>query len=99
MPIFDFIIITYQLYGIGAGKYTAGQVLINDDLLCYFDAFVLKFVKKYANLAEIITGAFREYTEEVRSGKFPGPEHAYHVLEEERESFDKVVERYRKGRG
>jgi len=86
------------VYGIGAGKYTDGQVLINGDMLGYFDAFVPKFVKKYANLAEIITGAFREYAEEVRSGKFPGPEHAYHVLDEEREGFDRVVEKYRKDR-
>lgn len=84
------------VYGIGAGKHTDGQLLINGDMLGYFDAFIPKFVKKYANLAEVITRAFGEYVKEVQSGEFPGPEHAYHVLENELEGFNKVIEKYSK---
>jgi 3-methyl-2-oxobutanoate hydroxymethyltransferase len=84
------------VYGIGAGRYTDGQLLINGDMLGYFEAFTPKFVKKYTNLAEIITKALRDYVEDVQGGIFPGPEHAYNVLEEELEGFNRVVEKYSK---
>jgi 3-methyl-2-oxobutanoate hydroxymethyltransferase len=86
------------VYGIGAGKHTDGQLLINGDMLGYFDAFTPKFVKKYTNLAVIITDALKEYVEEVRSGKFPGPEHGYSVLKEEEEAFNAMVSRYMRGK-
>jgi 3-methyl-2-oxobutanoate hydroxymethyltransferase len=86
------------VYGIGAGVHTDGQLLINGDMLGYFEAFTPKFVKKYANLAGVITDALRTYVEEVHSGVFPGPEHGYNVLDEEKEAFEKVVATYRKKR-
>jgi 3-methyl-2-oxobutanoate hydroxymethyltransferase len=84
------------VYGIGAGPNTDGQLLINGDMLGYFEAFTPKFVKKYANLAQVITDAFKEYVDEVHSGRFPGPEHSYSVLKDEQEAFNAVVERYKK---
>ncbi len=84
------------VYGIGAGPDTDGQLLINGDMLGYFEAFTPKFVKKYANLAQVITDAFKEYVDEVHSGRFPGPEHSYSVLKDELEAFNAVVERYKK---
>ncbi|MFW6180837.1 MAG: 3-methyl-2-oxobutanoate hydroxymethyltransferase [Spirochaetota bacterium] len=84
------------VYGIGAGGLTDGQLLINGDMLGYFEAFTPKFVKKYANLAETITRAFKDYVADVRAGAFPGPEHGYSVLSEETEAFNRVVEKYRK---
>ncbi len=73
--------------GIGAGMHTDGQVLIIGDMLGFFEAFTPKFVKKYANLAEIIVKAFTEYAEDVRSGKFPEDKHCYHMLEGELEKL------------
>lgn len=84
------------VYGIGAGPDTDGQLLINGDMLGYFEAFTPKFVKKYANLAHVITDAFKEYVDEVHSGRFPGPEHSYSVLKDELKAFNAVVERYKK---
>ena len=84
------------VYGIGAGPDTDGQLLINGDMLGYFEAFTPKFVKKYANLAQVITDAFKEYVDEVHSGRFPGPEHSYSVLKDELKAFNAVVERYKK---
>ena len=80
--------------GIGAGMYTDGQVLINGDLLGIFEAFTPKFVKKYANVGEIIVKAFTEYAEDVRSGKFPEEKHCYRMLEGEHE---KLQARLKKG--
>ncbi len=87
-------LLNIPVYGIGAGKFTDGQLLINGDMLGYFEAFTPKFVKKYANLAEVITNAFKDYVKDVKSGKFPGPEHAYNVLKEELPGFKQVVEKY-----
>ncbi|UCF98123.1 MAG: 3-methyl-2-oxobutanoate hydroxymethyltransferase [Spirochaetaceae bacterium] len=88
-------LLTIPVYGIGAGPHTDGQVLINGDMLGYFEAFTPKFVKKYTNLAEIITKALQEYVDDVRQGRFPGPEHSYSVLKEELDKFNDVVKRYK----
>ncbi|MDP6043818.1 MAG: 3-methyl-2-oxobutanoate hydroxymethyltransferase [Dehalococcoidales bacterium] len=80
--------------GIGAGMYTDGQVLINGDILGMFEAFTPKFVKRYANMGEIIVKAFTEYAEDIRSGKFPEEKHCYRMLEGEHE---KLQARLKKG--
>jgi 3-methyl-2-oxobutanoate hydroxymethyltransferase len=76
---------------IGAGMYTDGQLLIIGDMLGYFEAFTPKFVKKYANLAEIIEKALREFGEDVRSGKFPEEKHCYHMLDGEYEKLQVLL--------
>lgn len=63
--------------GIGAGNGCDGQVLVYQDLLGMFSDFTPKFVKRYANLGEIMKDAFRSYIEEVGSGAFPAEEHEY----------------------
>ena len=63
--------------GIGAGPATDGQVLVFHDMLGLTTGKAPKFVKRYANLAEDIARAAAEYAEDVRTGKFPGPEHEY----------------------
>jgi 3-methyl-2-oxobutanoate hydroxymethyltransferase len=74
------------VYGIGAGPDCDGQVLIVSDVLGVFETFTPRFVKRYAGLAEEMKRAFAQYTQEVRDGTFPGPEHTYPMLpgEEER---------------
>ncbi len=77
--------------GIGAGMYTDGQVLIIGDMLGYFEAFTPKFVKKYANLAEVIDKAFREYIDDVRTGKFPEEKHCYRMIEGESDKLEGLL--------
>jgi 3-methyl-2-oxobutanoate hydroxymethyltransferase len=62
--------------GIGAGRYTDGQVLVYHDLLGHSD-FVPKFVKHYASLDTDIVSALNHYCGEVREGSFPSPENVY----------------------
>ncbi len=68
------------VYSIGAGP-ADGQLLICGDMLGLFQAFTPKFVKKYANVAEIETNAFKEYVQDVKTGRFPTDDYVYHVLE------------------
>ena len=63
--------------GIGAGPYCDGQVQVTNDLLGLYGEFHPKHAKKYANLSGTVLQAFKSYVEEVKAGKFPGPEHTF----------------------
>ncbi|MDR1926848.1 MAG: 3-methyl-2-oxobutanoate hydroxymethyltransferase [Endomicrobium sp.] len=63
--------------GIGAGRFCDGQVLVIDDMIGMSTDFMPKFVKKYANVGEIIKTAVKNYVEEVKGGKFPQEENTY----------------------
>lgn len=65
--------------GIGAGNGCDGQVLVYQDMLGMFSDFTPKFVKRYANVGEVMTAAFKQYDEEVKSGAFPSDEHTYKI--------------------
>ena len=65
--------------GIGAGKDCDGQVLVYQDMLGMFSDFTPKFVKRYANIGEVMKEAFQNYIKEVRDGVFPAEENTYKV--------------------
>ena len=87
--------LTIPVYSIGAGMNCDGQLLIVSDLIGQFQAFTPKFVKKYANIAEVITNAMSEYVKEVKGGAFPLDEHCYHILAEEEEKIQAVFKEYK----
>src|SRR3954466_8199583 len=73
--------------GIGAGPSTDGQVLVLHDLLAIHDDFQPKFGKRFAAVkAEMLRGV-EAYAEEVRTRRFPGPEHTYGIAPEELDRF------------
>lgn len=73
---------------IGAGPHCDGQLLIVSDLIGQFQAFTPKFVKKYCNVAEIITNAMKEYVAEVKAVEFPDEdEYCYHMVQGEEARF------------
>lgn len=63
--------------GIGAGPRCDGQVLVSYDLLGLYGKMVPKFVKRYANLEEVILEAVNRFREEVEQGVFPDQEHGF----------------------
>ena len=63
--------------GIGAGNGCDGQVLVIYDLLGMDKSFKPKFVKRFAELHDVITGAIGDYIGEVRSGAFPDAAHSF----------------------
>jgi 3-methyl-2-oxobutanoate hydroxymethyltransferase len=79
---------------IGAGMHCDGQLLIVSDMIGQFQAFTPKFVKKYCNVAEVVTQAMGEYCEEVRQGRFPAEEHCYRMIQGEEEKFLKLMKEY-----
>lgn len=68
--------------GIGAGNGCDGQVLVYQDMLGMFSDFTPKFFKRYANIGEMMTEAFKKYDEEVKSTAFPSAEHTYKIDDE-----------------
>jgi 3-methyl-2-oxobutanoate hydroxymethyltransferase len=69
--------LTIPTIGIGAGAGCDGQVLVIHDILGLFDDFTPKFVKRYADLKAVMTGAVESFIKDVREQKFPGEEHSF----------------------
>jgi 3-methyl-2-oxobutanoate hydroxymethyltransferase len=73
--------------GIGAGGGCDGQVLVLHDLLGMSKRPSPKFVRRYAEVGEIVTKAVAQYADDVRSGAFPSDAETYHASNELREAF------------
>ena len=74
MPLIDVPVI-----GIGAGPATDGQVLVFHDLLGIRDGLGPRFVKRYANIQQEMNDGVSAYAEDVRSRRYPAPEHTYSI--------------------
>jgi len=69
--------LTIPTVGIGAGVGCDAQVLVWTDMAGLTPGAPLTFVKQYADLRGILTEATRAYADDVREGRFPGPEHSF----------------------
>jgi 3-methyl-2-oxobutanoate hydroxymethyltransferase len=64
--------------GIGAGPDCDAQVLVWQDMAGLRREKAPRFVKRYADLAGVLSQAATDFAEDVRRGEFPAPEHAFH---------------------
>lgn len=89
--------ITDNLYiptiGIGAGKYTDGQILVINDIIGKFDGFSPKFARKYADAKTIIKESIRQYIEDVREENFPDKDESFQLNEEEEAKFESYLQK------
>ncbi|WP_028981585.1 3-methyl-2-oxobutanoate hydroxymethyltransferase [Sporocytophaga myxococcoides] len=69
--------LTIPVIGIGAGPFVDGQVLVTHDMLGITKEFKPRFLRRYAELDNIITNAVEEYIKDVKSVDFPGQEEYY----------------------
>ena len=69
--------LTIPTIGIGAGVGCDGQVLVLHDMLGLNETFNPKFLRRYAELSEVVRAAVRAYADDVRGGRYPGPEHSF----------------------
>ena len=74
--------LTIPTIGIGAGRYTDGQVLVADDILGKYSEFKPKFARRYANIGEIMYNAASSYINDVTSLSFPGEEELFQLSDE-----------------
>ena len=69
--------ISIPTVGIGSGADCSGQVQVFHDIIGMFDGFVPKHTRRYAETGNVITTALASYADDVRNGRFPGPEHNF----------------------
>lgn len=69
--------VSVPIIGIGAGNGVDGQVLVVHDMLGINNEFSPRFLRKYANLYDIMTEAVKNYIDDVRSGDFPNQNEQY----------------------
>lgn len=81
--------------GIGAGKYTDGQILVVDDVLGKFDGFSPKFVRKYADIKTTIKNAVSSYVIDVKEQTFPEINESFQLKEDEYEEFESYINKER----
>ena len=69
--------ISIPVIGIGAGGGVDGQVLVMHDMLGINQGFSPRFLRRYADLAGIMTEAVQNYIGDVKSGDFPNESESY----------------------
>jgi 3-methyl-2-oxobutanoate hydroxymethyltransferase len=71
--------IEVPVIGIGAGPATDGQVLVFHDLLGIREGLGPRFVKRYASLQQEMDAGVAAFAEDVRTRRYPAPEHTYSI--------------------
>jgi 3-methyl-2-oxobutanoate hydroxymethyltransferase len=74
--------LSIPVIGIGAGKYTDGQVLVYHDMVGYGFHHIPKFVKSYGNVKDVMIEGLQKYKEEVQQMRFPEEAHSFNMKTE-----------------
>jgi 3-methyl-2-oxobutanoate hydroxymethyltransferase len=69
--------LTIPVIGIGAGPDVDGQVLVVHDMLGITREFKPRFLRRYAELGDLMHQAVTEYVADVKSRDFPNEKEAY----------------------
>ncbi len=70
-------VLSIPTIGIGAGAGTDAQVIVWQDLLGLTPNPAPRFVRRYANLREVMSEAVGQWVHDVQTGEYPAPEHSY----------------------
>lgn len=84
-------LIEVPVIGIGAGPATDGQVLVFHDLLGIREGRGARFVQRYADLQQEMEAGVSAYAADVRSRRYPAPEHCYSIDAEELAEFEREL--------
>jgi 3-methyl-2-oxobutanoate hydroxymethyltransferase len=69
--------LTIPTLSVGAGPHCDGQLLVWSDWAGMTTGRIPRFVKQYAQLAQTLEQAARDFRNDVESGAYPAPEHEY----------------------
>jgi 3-methyl-2-oxobutanoate hydroxymethyltransferase len=87
MPQMDALVI-----GIGAGPATDGQVLVFHDLLGIREGRGARFVQRYADILDEMVAGVAAYAQDVRTHRYPRPDHGYSIPDEELATFRRALQ-------
>ena len=79
--------------GIGAGPDCDGQVLVLHDILNLTFIPPAKFVRRYADVAGVISKAARDFKDDVEGGRYPAEEESYHLPRETQAALEHISAR------
>jgi len=85
--------VSVPVIGIGAGSSPDGQVLVYHDLVGLTEARPAKFVKRYASAGDLMVEAVAAFAADVRSRRYPAPEHTYGMAGDELARFQERTRR------
>ena len=88
--------VTTPTIGIGAGPECDGQVLVINDLIGMTFTSPAKFVRRYADVASVMTDAISGYKGDVSSGNYPSDAESYHLPKETATALEDIVTRKKK---
>ena len=80
-------------FSIGGGMAGNCQLLNGYDLIGGFNTFKPKFAKRFGNVADVATNAFKEFVKEVKDNSFPDKEHSYSMSPNEIRKFKQFLKR------
>ena len=80
-------------FSIGGGSAGNCQLLNGYDLVGGFNTFKPKFAKRFGNVADVATNAFKEFVKEVKDNSFPDKEHSYSMSPNEIRKFKQYLKR------
>lgn len=69
--------VSCPIIGIGAGNGVDGQILVFQDMMGMNNGFSPKFLRRYADLATVITDGLGKYVADVKSSDFPNAQEQY----------------------
>ena len=79
-------------FSIGGGSAGNCQLLNGYDLIGGFNTFKPKFAKRYGNVADVATKAFKKFASEVKDNSFPDTEHSYSMSPSEVSKLKQYLE-------
>jgi 3-methyl-2-oxobutanoate hydroxymethyltransferase len=82
---------TIPIIGIGSGCGCDGQVLVLHDMLGIYEEIKPKFVKRYAEFSKLILEVILQYTNDVKSSKFPEEQNTFHMNPIEFKNLNKAL--------
>jgi 3-methyl-2-oxobutanoate hydroxymethyltransferase len=78
--------------GIGAGPECDGQILVLHDLMGLTFMEPAKFVRRYADVASVISDAIDGYKSDVIAGNYPSDSESYHLPKETQATLETLLE-------
>jgi 3-methyl-2-oxobutanoate hydroxymethyltransferase len=77
--------------GCVSGPHCDGTVVVLHDMIGWGGGHPPRLVKRYEDLSAILLRAFRAYVDDIRTGRFPGDEHAVHMTPGELEKLMSIA--------